>query len=618
MQLTAFQIFNYRSIENSGFVNLNEKNALVGRNESGKTNILLALHSLNPPEGLKPLSYLRDFPRWKSKADFNEQAPMLKTWWLLSETEQLELGKIFPRAINTKEICIERSYQANRHFTLLNLPALEVNKETIEKQLRGFERHFKNLLKDHSDKITIEKAARSLNILVHEVATGLENAADWAIRILKIITVFRQSCQPLKLEISDAALLQLQNIEDHAKEIISDAPLFKQALQWLESHLPVFIYLNEYPQLKGHQNLRSFLQHSEKNQLDESEQNFLKLCKVAELEPSELSKYLMTDYQYRQLLTNRAGAIVTQKIRNLWKDRPLKVRFHLDAEHFDTLIADPNDVYDVEINLDERSRGFKWFFSFYIMLAADAENKPAFLLLDEPALHLHASAQQDLMTHFSEYFNNQLIYTTHSPFMIAPNAGTVHTVFFDHQQHTCIGKIHEGDLKTRFPLQISLSQQLITQLFEYHHISLIVEELSDYLYLQTMYEFLKLKKPNLPLIQIFPAGGTTKIAQMAALLNLYQSKIVILGTGFKQLPEVESIEELLDPIFFNQLVKESYKIDCEPAQISLKQVAYYQTLFEQRGLHFQRLLPAQIFVKEFKGDERVLNHLMPFFEHLML
>jgi hypothetical protein len=40
-------------------------------------------------------------------------------------------------------------------------------------------------------------------------------------------------------------------------------------------------------------------------------------------------------------------------------------------------VADPNSVYDVEVNLDERSRGLKWFFSFYISFSADTQGGAA-------------------------------------------------------------------------------------------------------------------------------------------------------------------------------------------------------------------------------------------------
>jgi hypothetical protein len=102
-------------------------------------------------------------------------------------------------------------------------------------------------------------------------------------------------------------------------------------------------------------------------------------------------------------------------------DRSLKVRFNVDGTHFDTLISDPTSTYYVEVNLDERSRGFRWFFSFYITFAADADGgaaKDAILLMDEPGLYLHIQSQKDLLAHWITDFDNQIIYTTHSPFMV--------------------------------------------------------------------------------------------------------------------------------------------------------------------------------------------------------
>jgi AAA15 family ATPase/GTPase len=48
MKLLEFQITNYRSINDSGPVAVHKITSLVGRNESGKSNLLLALRALNP------------------------------------------------------------------------------------------------------------------------------------------------------------------------------------------------------------------------------------------------------------------------------------------------------------------------------------------------------------------------------------------------------------------------------------------------------------------------------------------------------------------------------------------------------------------------------------------
>jgi len=186
--------------------------------------------------------------------------------------------------------------------------------------------------------------------------------------------------------------------------------------------LPEFIYVDEYPDLHGHQNITEYIARKGQTQLNDADLNFEKLCKVAGLDPEKLQELLSkNDQETRNQLANRAGSVVTSEIRGLWKDRALKIRFNLDAHHLDTLVSDPNATYEVEVNLDERSRGFQWFFSFYITFFADTkggEAEDAILLLDEPGLYLHARSQTDLLGHFEKDFKNQIVYTTHSPFMV--------------------------------------------------------------------------------------------------------------------------------------------------------------------------------------------------------
>ena len=79
--------------------------------------------------------------------------------------------------------------------------------------------------------------------------------------------------------------------------------------------------------------------------------------------------------------------------------------------------------HHVTTSLGTRSRGFVWFFSFlawYSQRRKKREN--IILLLDEPGLSLHAKAQEDLLRYFENELRpyHQLIYTTHSPFMVDP------------------------------------------------------------------------------------------------------------------------------------------------------------------------------------------------------
>jgi AAA ATPase domain len=75
MKLETFQITNFRSINDSGPVTVAKMTSLVGRNESGKSNLLLALRTLNPPGGIKDLNRVKDFPKHKRLATGGLQPP---------------------------------------------------------------------------------------------------------------------------------------------------------------------------------------------------------------------------------------------------------------------------------------------------------------------------------------------------------------------------------------------------------------------------------------------------------------------------------------------------------------------------------------------------------------
>ncbi|MBK8882829.1 MAG: AAA family ATPase [Bacteroidales bacterium] len=72
----------------------------------------------------------------------------------------------------------------------------------------------------------------------------------------------------------------------------------------------------------------------------------------------------------------------------------------------------------------QRSRGVRWFLSFYMELKASANNnnKQLILLVDEPGVSLHARAQEDVLKVFDDIRDKiQVIYTTHSPHLVEIN-----------------------------------------------------------------------------------------------------------------------------------------------------------------------------------------------------
>lgn len=61
MKLVRYCVMNFRSVKNSGWIDCDDVTTLVGVNESGKSNLLLALWKLNPARGGE-IDILHDMP----------------------------------------------------------------------------------------------------------------------------------------------------------------------------------------------------------------------------------------------------------------------------------------------------------------------------------------------------------------------------------------------------------------------------------------------------------------------------------------------------------------------------------------------------------------------------
>jgi predicted ATP-dependent endonuclease of OLD family len=642
VRLRHFRATNYRSINDSGEIEVRDRTALVGRNESGKSNLLLALQATKPPGGLKPLSKVKDFPRDRRLSDFSDDLPVAETLWELDAYEQSELGRIFPRAAKVTNVAVTRMYKAGPYMvrfqdlSILAVPAAELRRDVakVRQSLTASAQ-----AKDPAVTMTVAQAVENL---AKAVDTSNQVPTVWARQVLTAAESLRQAAKAASIEMTDLAQTHLANIERLANQITNDDDAYKAARNWVVQQLPVFIYLSDYPELDGHQSLTKLANDQAASTLDEAERNFLKLMNVAGLDPNELQELVTKDHEERQQLANRAGAVVTKKIRELWSDRQLKVRFNIDAEHFDTLISDPNAYYDVEVNFNERSRGFRWFFSFYITFAADTASgaaKQAILLLDEPGLHLHAVAQRDLLEHFKlDFADNQIIYTTHSPFMIpVDDLSAVRTVNIDTEKGTTVTNDPTGDAKTLFPLQSALGYDLTQTLFVGER-TLVVEGVTDYWYLSAVSERLAetggVALP--PAVVITPAGGAKKVPYMVALLTSQRLRVLVLldheptgreaatelrNTGLARpdavlhvgevflapQPSEADIEDLLDPAVYDQLVVETYATELQGNTLTLNPripriVKRYEDAFRAFGHEFHKTRPARLFLRRIAED----------------
>jgi predicted ATP-dependent endonuclease of OLD family len=208
-----------------------------------------------------------------------------------------------------------------------------------------------------------------------------------------------------------------------------------------------------------------------------------------------------------------------------------------------------NQRHRVTVPFDERSRGFVWFFSFlaYFSHLEEESEQPLILLLDEPGINLHASAQADLLRFIDERLapKHQVIFSTHSPFMINPHAfHRVRTVIDQDNAGTLISAdVMYADSETSFPLHAAMGIDLSQTLFIAPD-TLIVEGPSDLMYLEVLSQTLRAagREGLDPKWAVAPVGGIAKLPTFVTLLGANKLNIAVLADA--SLNDHESIQKL--------------------------------------------------------------------------
>lgn len=300
----------------------------------------------------------------------------------------------------------------------------------------------------------------------------------------------------------------------------------------IKPNIPKFMYYDDYYMLPSRISIDKI--HS-KQTLDNSEKTARALLELADIDTENLIN--ADSYEDFKAELEATQAIISEELFKYWStNQNLSIQFDIDkVEETDSSknrrIVD--HVLDIRVEnlrsmvslpLANRSKGFNWFFSFLVWFEKIQENKdtPYILLLDEPGLNLHAMAQHDLLRFIEDLSKEyQIIYTTHSPFMIGSDKlQRVRTVLEKTDGTHISDCLQEKDPNTIFPLQAALGYTIAQNLFVSEK-NLLVEGIADLVYLSILSNILSSMgrtglKNN---VTIVPVGGADKIATFISLLR---------------------------------------------------------------------------------------------------
>ena len=538
IKLIKANIIRYKCIETEQSFDVEDDvTVLVGMNESGKTSILEALAKTQYFETDEKFTFnmIHDFPR-KQKKSVDKTGEIPDAVKLEYQVDNNVLHEIYKelgiKPLNNK-FSVTYYYDNHRTWELSWINTLEFMKEKIV-SLEFENQDLSSSLQNVSNKSQFKKVLENKNEMGY---------SEDDIKKLDSLKVF------------------FKDTNSWEKSPIDEFVVFK----YLITNLPKFMYYDDYYSLPS----RVSLTKLEENFTDSAKKTAKALLELADIDIETLTKSDNFEEFIAEL--EATEAIISAELFKYWKtNKNLKILFRIDKKeetdgYNSTRIVDrileirvQNQRTGVSLPLENRSKGFNWFFSFLVWFMKIQEKRDTtyILLLDEPGLNLHAKAQNDLLKFIFDLSNDyQIIYTTHSPFMIETDKlNKVRTVFEKKDGTTISDSVQEKDPNTLFPLQAALGYDLAQNLFVSKK-NLLVEGISDLTYLSIISTILEAhgREGLNSEVMIVPVGGADKVATFISLLRGNKLELVCLLDTFTD----QSARSRLNNMVAKQIIKEN-------------------------------------------------------------
>lgn len=474
MKLLKYKVTNFRSVNDSGWIECDDITTLVGINESGKSNLLLALWKLNPArEGA--IDALHDLPvsKLSSLRDKLSEIVFIVAEFSFDEVTKNKIEEECKcKLSDSSSVTISRKYDGNYEIEYNEIEFLSNDEETEEINCDANQEKARKIILDAMPCFVYYSNYGNLSSKIY-----LPHAITWLDGgTVSGIETNQEQVRTLKV------LFEFVNLKP--KEILE---------------------LGKDPKVMAMERNRYSSSAPSKDEIAKAER----------------------DKEQRSILLQSASGELTKKFKDWWKQGEYKFRFEADGDYFRIWVSD--EKRPDEVGLELRSTGLQWFISFYLIFLVESQNnhKNSVLLLDEAGLTLHPLAQKDLYKFFDNLsINNQIINTTHSPFLVdTTNVDRCRVVYSDENGFTVASSnLREGNgaLNAKSIYAVHAAMGLSVSDIMLHGCNpVIVEGPSDQFYLNAIKTFMIKEKIFTPSSEILfvPSGGVKGIQGICSILS---------------------------------------------------------------------------------------------------
>lgn len=400
MRLKTVEIEGYRSIREAMVFPMDPNVTVVlGANDHGKSNLLSALQHLNPDEG-----YSAEDLNWDLEGH-SARFPRLQFRFELSEEERQKVASLETSA---REAANARSIEAT------------LAKE--ETATEGAATSGSDTERNATDQLAESAQAEASFLRSTEPDRPPQNPDSRAI-----------ASPPVHFKDVPASLIAARVGIKGTLSVRFDPPM-----DTISEHVVALFATTALPRVELIAPVDHIPDAATKANITADSHEFMRgIFLYAGLEPTDYTTIFSQTPRTAKRLRD-ASVVLNEALGRSWvqgTDLRFELGHHSRRSEVELRIEDPT-VKNRFVRPSQRSQGFTHFFSLHTILhARQAEhNAQSYIwLFDEPGIYLHPAGQLDLLVALEALGkSNQLVYVTHSLFMINKNFPTRHRLLLKH------------------------------------------------------------------------------------------------------------------------------------------------------------------------------------------
>ncbi len=527
MKIVSFRVRKFRNIQDSSEIELTSNlNCIVGKNQSGKTSLLRALHKFNPHDKQETYNIRREWPRGERRKQ-NPKQVVSEIKFQLDPAEKEHLSTLASEKMTTDIVLVTKDYEGSLEIYFPEQPTLfpdRLHPNTIDRICADLPKLSEPVAEAFSN--VVHDCKEELSRLAREGRFSSLTAckADHDAKLRAGMTQGNPS--PQHQNETTFINEHLTKIDQISSELQKAPTMRREAHDYVVSQIPTFIYMDDYREFEGTAILDQVRARQKSKQPTADDETFLMILELAGLSLDDLIRQGQSqqkdELHERQLNLDDGARTLTKDVAGRWGQNPYQVEFRADGQTFFTEIEESGKQIGM-IPLSEQSKGFRWFFSFDLRFMHDSEGtfEGCVLLLDEPGLHLHPGGQEDLLKRLDAYAEkNALIYTTHLPFLIdLREPSRIHVIREDAEGAVVTDDLSASGPDEKLTLQAALGMKL-NQHFLVAQKNIVVEGADDfYILVELSNLFHRSSKQGIPNeIEISAAGGASEAVYLATFM----------------------------------------------------------------------------------------------------